>query len=78
MKEDKLREYFSLYTDCWKFFRKYAELIGQMEEEQFWQQAVNESEELFRKYQKSEFAKKMLAATMGELDEIYKKYMRRR
>lgn len=73
MKEPELKQYFSLYTDCWKFFRKYVEWIGGMDEETFWQKAVDESATLYDKYDKSEFAKKLLAATMAEIDKVYKR-----
>ena len=73
MKEPELKQYFALYTDCWKFFRKYVEWIGVVDQDTFWKQAVEESAQLYAKYRKSEFAKKLLAETMAEIDRVYKR-----
>lgn len=49
------------------------EWIGGVDQDTFWKQAVEESAQLYAKYGKSEFAKKLLAETMAEIDRVYKR-----
>ncbi len=49
------------------------EWIGGVDQDTFWKQAVEESAQLYAKYRKSEFAKKLLAETMAEIDRVYKR-----
>lgn len=69
MTEGKLKEYFEIYTDCWKLFRKYSE---PNDTDEFWQQLIDESNELHKKHGKTEFSKKLLVETINEIERIFK------
>lgn len=83
MSEKELREYYVVYTDCWKFFRKYVELIekvdskkspdeGMIDSDSYWEALVNESAEVYEKHGNTLFAKGLLVATTKEIERIYK------
>lgn len=83
MSEEELRKYYEIYTDCWKFFRKYAELLekidcntpvgeGMIDGDSYWDALVNESAEIYKKHGNTMFAKDVLVATTKEIERIYK------
>ncbi len=83
MSIEKLKEYFEIFTACWKFFRKYVELIKKvdskdpkspekMNEDSYWEALVNESTEIYARYGNTEFVKSILVATTKEIERIYK------
>lgn len=83
MGEKELRGYYEVYTDCWKFFRKYVELIekidsknppaeGMIDSDSYWEALVNESAEIYEKHENTLFAKRLLVATTKEMERIYK------
>lgn len=69
MTDEKLKEYFEIYTDCWKLFRKYSE---PNDTDEFWQQLIDESKLLHVKHGKTEFSKKLLVETITEIERIFK------
>lgn len=84
MSMEKLKEYFEIFTACWKFFRKYVELIEKVDSrnpkdrmkidgDSYWEALVNESTEIYEKYGNTEFVKGVLVATTKEIERIYKK-----
>lgn len=83
MSDKELRKYYEVYTDCWKFFRKYAELLekidrntpadeGKIDSDSYWESLVNESTEIYEKHGNTVFAKNVLVATTKEIERIYK------
>lgn len=83
MSEKELREYYEVYTDCWKFFRKYTELLekisrngcvsaNQIDSDSYWDALVNESAEIYKKHENTVFAKGLLVVTTKEIERIYK------
>ena len=73
MSIEKLKEYFDIFTACWKFFRKYVELIKKVDNDSYWEALVNESSEIYAKYDNTEFVKGLLVVTTKEIERIYKK-----
>ena len=73
MSLEKLKEYFEIFTACWKFFRKYVELIKKVDNDSYWEALVNESAEIYERYGNTEFVKGILVATIKEIERIYKK-----
>lgn len=84
MSMEKLKEYFEIFTACWKFFRKYVELIEKVgsrnprdrtkiDGDSYWETLVNESAEIYEKYGNTEFVKGVLVATTKEIEKIYEK-----
>jgi len=83
MSEKELRNYYEVYTDCWKFFRKYVELIekidpkktendGMIDSDSYWAALVDESTELYERHGNTQFVKGLLVATTKEIERIYK------
>ena len=84
MSMEKLKSYFEIFTACWKFFRKYVELIekvdsrnsrdqGKMDGDSYWEALVNGSAEIYERYGNTDFVKGLLVATTKEIERIYKK-----
>ncbi len=69
MNEERLKQYFAIYTDAWKLFKKYAEPV---EEDAFWDSLQQEAREIYEKY-KTAFAKEIIVSTVNEIDRIYRK-----
>lgn len=65
MNEEWLRKYYDIYTCCWKLFRKYANPV---DDDKFWDDLISDAEEIM----KNEFAKKIVLATIDEIERIYK------
>lgn len=73
MSLEKLKEYFDIFTACWKFFRKYVELIKKVDSDSYWEALVNENAEIYEMYGNTEFVKGLLVVTTKEIERIYKK-----
>lgn len=64
MSEDELREYYNIFTECWRLFKKYSNLVN---DEAYWEEVVNQVEEFRRKYP-GEFPKELAYALVHELE----------
>lgn len=62
-------DYFELYKDVWNFHKKYQQV---QTTDEYWQQVVDESNQIAKKYNQCKFAKDLLLAIIGELERIYK------
>lgn len=62
--EDLKRSY-NLFTDCWRFFKKYADV---RDEDSFWENVVSESGELSKKYNNEKFAIALILAVVDEFE----------
>lgn len=68
MNEEQLKQYFAIYTDAWKLFKKYSNPI---EDEEFWDSLQQETQLVYEKY-KTPFSKEILVNTVNEIDRIYR------
>ena len=68
MNEEQLKQYFAIYTDAWKLFKKYSNPI---EDEEFWDSLQQEVQLVYEKY-KTPFSKEILVNTVNEIDRIYR------
>ena len=50
MKEDELKQYYSVFTSAWKFFRKYSDV---KDSDEYWESVVSESGEIVKGYENS-------------------------
>ena len=70
MKDETLRQYFDIYTDRWKLFKKYSNPTA---DEQFWKKLTDESIAIREKYPKdNELATAVMIATLEEINNVYK------
>lgn len=69
MNEDELRRIYGMFTDSWKFFKKYSDV---QETDEYWEQVVEESTSISKKYGECKLIVSLLVATIDELERIYK------
>ncbi len=67
--ERELKHIYDMFSDCWRFFKKYADARDTIE---CWQPIVNEAAEINERYD-CEFCKDLLIATQKELERIGKR-----
>lgn len=64
--------YWALFSDVWGLLKKYMPV---KDTDAFWEAVVRETDETFKKYEKTdqeEFAKVLLLGVIDELERIYK------
>lgn len=67
MKQEELKEYYNIYTDVWKLFKKFSSPDRTIA---FWENYTAEVGMLDRKYNGSELFRKIVIATTAELERI--------
>lgn len=63
--DEELRRIYNLFTDCWRYFKKYADV---RDEEIYWENVVSESGELSKKYNNDKFAIALILAVVNEFE----------
>jgi hypothetical protein len=63
--DEELRRIYNLFTDCWRYFKKYADV---RDEEIYWENVVSESGELSKKYNNDKFAIALILAVVDEFE----------
>lgn len=69
MNNEELKQKYDMFTDCWKFYKKYADV---KEDDAYWEAVVNESNEISKKYGECKFIINLVLAVIDELERIYK------
>lgn len=69
MSEDELRSIYGMFTESWKFFKKYSDV---QETDEYWSGVVEESTVISKKYGECKLIVSLLLASLGELERIYK------
>lgn len=69
MKEDELKQYYSVFTSAWKFFRKYSDVKYS---DEYWESVVSESGEIVKGYENSRLSRDLILAALSELERIGK------
>ncbi len=67
MAKEKLREYYNIFTDCWKLFKKYAE-----QDPIEWQDLAKEIRNLRIKYKENKLLCDILLAIYREIERLEK------
>ena len=62
-------DYFNIYKDVWNFHKRYC---NEQITEASLEEAIRESKEIHKKYNKSKFVKDLLLTVLNELDRVYK------
>lgn len=65
-----VRTVFNLFCDSWHLYRKY--ILSKLNEKDL-DEFIQESEELFQKYERDPFAKDMLLAITNEIERMEEK-----
>lgn len=63
--DEELRRIYSLFTDCWHYFKKYADV---RDEDIYWENVVSEFGELSKKYNNDKFAIALILAVVDEFE----------
>ena len=63
--DEELRRIYNLFTDCWRYFKKYANV---KDEDSYWENVVDESGELSKKYTNDKFAIALILAVIDEFE----------
>lgn len=61
---------FQIFTDVWNFFKKFYEVE---DDDAFWDELIEESNQIAVKYGNNKFANDLLIATIKELERRLKK-----
>ena len=71
--DEELRKVYGMFTDAWKFYKKYADV---QQSDEYWESVVDESGQIAKKYDNHKFAIALLLAVIDELERIYKEMMK--
>ena len=63
--DEELRRIYNLFTDCWRYFKKYVDVS---DEDIYWENVVSESGELSNKYNNDKFAIALILAVVDEFE----------
>ena len=63
--DEELRRIYNLFTDCWRYFKKYVDVS---DEDISWENVVSESGELSKKYNNDKFAIALILAVVNEFE----------
>ncbi len=66
---EELKHIYDMFSDCWRFFKKYADAKDTIE---YWEPVVNEAAAINERYD-CELCKDLLIATQKELERISKR-----
>ena len=75
MTEQELKRDYDMFTNAWRFFKKYA-VVEDKDNDKFWEQVVDESSEISKQYGECKLIINLVLAGITEL-EIFFKMMRR-
>ena len=69
MKEPILKNYYTIYTDCWMFFKKYSD---PKDSDEYWRAVACEANDLYKKHGEVAFSEKVIGDTLDELERLWK------
>lgn len=69
--DEELKKVYGMFTDSWRLFKKFAD-IQQLEDAR-WQQFVNESDSIAKRYDNGRLVRDLLLAVTRELERRSKK-----
>ena len=70
MNDKMLKNYYTIYTDCWMFFKKYSD---PKDSDEYWKAMTEEANEMHIRHGEVDFSEKILGLVMDELNEIERK-----
>lgn len=67
--EEELKRKYDMLTDTWRLYKKFADV---KESDEYWEQVVNETNAVAKKYGECKFIVDLVLAVITELERIYK------
>lgn len=66
---EELKQKYSMFTDCWRFYKKYADV---QEDDSYWEAVVNESSAIAKQYGECKLIIDLVLAVITEFERVYK------
>ena len=63
--DEELKAVYGMFTDAWKFYKKYADV---QQSDEYWESVVDESGQIAKKYDNEKLAIALLLAAIDELE----------
>lgn len=63
--DEELKTVWGMFTDAWKFYKKYADV---QQSDEYWEAVVNESGQIAKKYDNAKLAIALILAAIEELE----------
>ena len=63
--DEELKTVWGMFTDAWKFYKKYADV---RDEDSYWENVIDESDELSKKYNNEKLAIALILAIIEEFE----------
>lgn len=63
--DEELKKVYGMFTDAWKFYKKYADV---QQSDEYWEAVVDESGQIARKYGNAKLAIALILAAIEELE----------
>lgn len=70
MKPDLLKNYYTIFRDCWNLFKKYSD---PRDNEEYWKALSVDVNELYNKHGKVMFSQKLISLVIEEMETEWKK-----
>lgn len=71
MSNEELKEKYNMFTDCWRFYKKYA-VAEDKDNDEFWEKVVDESHIISKKYGECKLIIALILAVIDEFERVYK------
>ena len=63
--DEGLKKVYGMFTDAWKFYKKYADV---QQSDEYWESVVDESGQIAKKYDNAKLAIALILAAVEELE----------
>ena len=63
--DEELKKVYGMFTDAWKFYKKYADV---QQEDEYWEAVVDEYGQIAKKYDNAKLAIALILAAIEELE----------
>ena len=63
--DEELRKVYGMFTDAWKFYKKYADV---QQSDEYWEAVVDEYGQIAKKYDNAKLAIALILAAIEELE----------
>ena len=63
--DEELKKVYGMFTDAWKFYKKYADV---QQSDEYWETLIAEANAIAKKYQNNKLCRDLIIAVMSELE----------
>lgn len=71
--DEKLKNVYGMFTDAWKFYKKYANV---QQSDEYWKTLIDESRQITEKYNNSKFIIDLIVAVRNEIERESKEFQK--